>query len=63
MRFWRAAAGWSLLGAGLVMLVTPGPGLLTMAGGLAILAREHEWARKLLERVRREIDRRRNRKG
>lgn len=44
--------GSVLLVAGLVMLVTPGPGLVAIAGGLAVLAREFTWARRLLERVR-----------
>lgn len=44
--------GTMLLAAGLVMLVTPGPGLLAVAAGLAVLAREFAWARRLLDRVR-----------
>lgn len=44
--------GAVLLVAGLVMLVTPGPGLLAVAAGLAVLAREFAWARRLLDRVR-----------
>jgi uncharacterized protein (TIGR02611 family) len=38
-----------LLLAGIVMLVFPGPGLVTIAAGLAILAREFQWARTLLD--------------
>jgi uncharacterized protein (TIGR02611 family) len=38
--------------AGLVMCVLPGPGILTVAAGLAILATEYEWARRLLHKVR-----------
>jgi uncharacterized protein (TIGR02611 family) len=33
--------------AGLVMMVTPGPGLLLIAAGLGILATEFAWARRL----------------
>ncbi|WP_205712217.1 PGPGW domain-containing protein [Euzebya rosea] len=36
--------GGVVLAAGLVMLVTPGPGLLGIVAGLAILAREYTWA-------------------
>ena len=34
--------------AGVAMLVLPGPGLLTIAAGLALLALEYEWARRAL---------------
>jgi uncharacterized protein (TIGR02611 family) len=40
-----------LLG-GLVMMVTPGPGLLGIALGLGILATEYEWAHRWLEKAR-----------
>jgi hypothetical protein len=41
-----------MLAAGLAMLVLPGPGLLTLAAGMAILALEFPWARRLLTTVR-----------
>ncbi len=44
-----------LLGAAL--LVLPGPGLLVIFFGIAILATEFFWARRLLRRVRRETSR------
>jgi uncharacterized protein (TIGR02611 family) len=34
--------------AGLAMLVLPGPGLVVIALGLALLALEHDWARRVL---------------
>jgi uncharacterized protein (TIGR02611 family) len=37
--------GGVLLVAGIVMLVTPGPGLLTIAAAIALLSRHHGWAR------------------
>jgi uncharacterized protein (TIGR02611 family) len=40
-------AGFALIIIGLVMLVTPGPGLLFIFLGLSILAFEIEWAREL----------------
>jgi uncharacterized protein (TIGR02611 family) len=49
--------GGLILLAGIIMLVTPGPGLLTMAVGLAILGREYHWARRLLARVRAKLPR------
>jgi uncharacterized protein (TIGR02611 family) len=39
--------GAVLLVLGLVMMVTPGPGLLFIFFGLSILALELEWAREL----------------
>ena len=46
-------AGFAVLIVGLVMLLTPGPGLLVIAGGLAILSLEYAWAGILLEKARR----------
>jgi uncharacterized protein (TIGR02611 family) len=39
--------GFTLLLMGLVMMVTPGPGLLFIFFGLSILALEIKWAREL----------------
>jgi uncharacterized protein (TIGR02611 family) len=39
--------GFVLLILGLIMMVTPGPGLLFVFFGLSILALEIEWAREL----------------
>jgi uncharacterized protein (TIGR02611 family) len=39
--------GFILLLLGLIMMVTPGPGLLFIFFGLTILALELEWAREL----------------
>jgi uncharacterized protein (TIGR02611 family) len=39
--------GFVLLILGLIMMVTPGPGLLLVFFGLSILALEIEWAREL----------------
>jgi uncharacterized protein (TIGR02611 family) len=41
------ALGFILLIMGLIMLVTPGPGLLFIFLGLSLLALEIEWAREL----------------
>jgi uncharacterized protein (TIGR02611 family) len=60
-----AVAGGVLLGAGLVMMVTPGPGLLVMVAGLAVLATEFAWAERqrdrLVSRAKHERDRLRRR--
>lgn len=49
--------GFALLLAGGIMLVTPGPGLLTIAGGLALLGTEYHWAKRLLRWFRGQFER------
>jgi uncharacterized protein (TIGR02611 family) len=44
--------GFAILVAGVIMLVTPGPGLAAIVAGLAILSTEYMWARRALERAR-----------
>ena len=44
--------GVTVVVAGIVMLVTPGPGLIVIPAGLAILSLEFAWARYWLKRVR-----------
>jgi uncharacterized protein (TIGR02611 family) len=39
--------GYVLLAAGIVMLVTPGPGIVTIVAGLAVLSRHYRWAERL----------------
>ena len=41
--------GVALLAAGLAMIVLPGPGLLVIIAGLAVLATEFAWAEHLLD--------------
>ena len=48
--------GSVVLVAGLVMMVTPGPGLLGIVAGLAILAAEWDWAARWLDGTRRKLD-------
>ena len=43
--------GFALVGAGLVMLVLPGPGIVVAVAGLVVLATEFDWARQLLDLV------------
>ena len=53
-RFYRAAfvmAGVTVTLAGVAMLVTPGPALVVIPIGLAMLALEFAWAERLLERA------------
>jgi uncharacterized protein (TIGR02611 family) len=51
----RIALGWTLLVVGGALLVLPGPGLLVIAGGLALLATEYPWAAKLLRLARQRL--------
>lgn len=44
--------GLTLLLAGIVMLITPGPGLLVIVAGLSLLAAEFVWARRLLDKIK-----------
>lgn len=44
--------GWILVVIGIVALVLPGPGLLMLFGGLALLSQRYEWARKRVEPVK-----------
>ena len=45
-------AGGTVTAAGVVMLVTPGPGLLVIIAGLAILATQFTWAEQALDKVK-----------
>jgi len=56
-RVFRIVAGFTLLLAGAVMLVTLGPGWLVIFLGLGLLAAEFVWARRLMERIKREGNR------
>ncbi|WP_370291186.1 PGPGW domain-containing protein [Nocardioides sp.] len=44
--------GWLLLLVGIAALVLPGPGLLLMVAGLAVLSQQYTWAERALEPVR-----------
>lgn len=46
-----ALAGFVVLLAGVIMLVTPGPGVPVIVLGLGMLALEFRWAERWLERV------------
>ncbi|MCI0516748.1 MAG: PGPGW domain-containing protein [Woeseiaceae bacterium] len=47
--------GGTILLLGVIMLVTPGPALIVIPVGLAILGLEFAWARLWLKRIRRRI--------
>jgi uncharacterized protein (TIGR02611 family) len=56
---WRLArrvvvgvVGITVLIIGIVMIVTPGPAILVIPAGLAILGTEFHWARRQVDRIR-----------
>lgn len=44
--------GFLVLLAGVIMMVTPGPGAVAIIAGLAILATEYTWAEIMLDKVK-----------
>jgi hypothetical protein len=52
IRVLRITAGVLVCGVGIALLVLPGPGLVVLAAGLALLAQDVPFARRLLDRVR-----------
>lgn len=51
-RVLKIVFGFTLLAAGVIMIVTPGPGWLVIALALGVLAAEFVWAQRLLDRVK-----------
>ena len=49
VRIARIGSGLGLVLLGILLLALPGPGILTIAGGLTILAVDFVWARRLLD--------------
>ena len=47
-----AVIGFTVVLAGIVMIVTPGPGWLVIVLGLSILSAEFVWARRWLRRIK-----------
>lgn len=52
-----AVIGGTVLAIGLAMVVLPGPAIIVIPAGLAILATEFLWARRLLTRIKQAITR------
>jgi UPF0716 family protein affecting phage T7 exclusion len=51
-RIARIVAGFALLTAGAAMVLLPGPGWVTIALGLALLAPDFPWAHNALESLK-----------
>ena len=45
--------GFVLVLGGIVLLVLPGPGMLIIIAGLAVLGTEYMWARRMLDMAKR----------
>ncbi len=55
-RLIKVVVGFTVLLGGIIMLVTPGPGIVAIIMGLAILGTEFVWAKKLLKRFEKEAN-------
>jgi tellurite resistance protein TerC len=51
-RFVRILFGFSVLFVGVLMILLPGPAVVVIPIGLAILASEYAWARKYLKKFK-----------
>ena len=51
-RVFLESVGWIVLVVGIAAIPLPGPGLLIVFAGLALLSRQYEWADKRVEPVR-----------
>ncbi len=54
-RVFIALVGGVIVLAGIIMLVTPGPGWLTIFLGLAVLSTEFHWAKRLSDYTKRQL--------
>ena len=55
--------GFTILAVGIALIVLPGPAFVVIPVGLAVLATEFIWARKLLVAVKERIERMRKGRG
>ena len=52
-----AVIGGLIVAVGVALIVLPGPAVIVLPFGVAVLATEFEWAERLLQRIRKLIDR------
>lgn len=62
-KFFIALMGGTVVLIGVAMIVLPGPGLLVIAGGLAVLATEFIWAKRALRHARGAVAKARRKSG
>ena len=53
-RIYPILVGFTLLLLGIMMIFTPGPGTPVILMGLGLLAAEFVWARRIVDRIKRE---------
>jgi hypothetical protein len=44
--------GWLFVAAGIALVPLPGPGMIVLVAGIALLAPHYEWARRILDPLR-----------
>jgi uncharacterized protein (TIGR02611 family) len=59
-RLMIAVIGFTVLAFGLALIVLPGPAILVIPAGLAILSIEFAWARNLLKRMKEKLSRKKS---
>jgi uncharacterized protein (TIGR02611 family) len=59
-RLMIAVIGFTVLAIGLALIVLPGPAVLVIPAGLAILSIEFAWARNLLKRMKEKLGKRKS---
>ena len=47
-----AIAGFTIILFGIILIVTPGPAILVIPAGLAVLGTEFLWAKKLQDKIK-----------
>lgn len=55
--------GFTVLIIGILLIILPGPAFIVIPAGLAILATEFLWARRLLEKMRERMNRLKKNEG
>jgi uncharacterized protein (TIGR02611 family) len=58
-----AVIGFSVLSAGIAMIVLPGPAFIVIPLGLVILATEFVWAKRFLEKMKSKLKSKRGTRG
>lgn len=62
-KFFIAIIGGTIVLFGVLLLVLPGPGVLVIVGGLAILATEFLWAKRALRNAKGAVAKARRKSG
>ncbi len=52
--------GFTIILIGIILIVLPGPAFIVIPLGLGVLALEFEWARRMLQKVKEKVARKKN---